>query len=197
MLSLDISSPSLEGYLFPDTYKLPKGARPTDIVKLMVGRLRASYTDEIKAAMSQSGWSENAMLTLASIVEKEAIIDEERPIISAVYRNRLRIDMPLQADPTSIYGVRSSKIKIVSSDLRNRTSYNTYVIKGLPPGPIASPGLKSIKAALFPAKVPYIYFVSRGNGTHIFTSSLADHNNAIKQVRAAAAQVTDKGKEHS
>lgn len=195
--SINISAPSVEGYLFPETYKLPKGVRPADIIRFMVGRLRASYTDEIKAAMTQSRWSENDVLTLASIVEKEAVTDEERPIISAVYRNRLRIGMPLQADPTSIYGVRSSKIKIVSSDLRNRTPYNTYFIKGLPPGPIASPGLNSIRAALFPAKVPYVYFVSRGDGTHIFTSSLAEHNNAIKRIRAAADRASEKEKEHS
>ena len=195
--SLNIGSPSIEGYLFPETYKLPKGARPADIVKLMVGRLRASYTDEMKAAMLKSGWSENDVLTLASIVEKEAITDEERTVISAVYRNRLRIGMPLQADPTAIYGVKSSKLKIVSSDLRNRTPYNTYIIKGLPPGPIASPGIKSIKAAIFPAKAPYIYFVSRGDGTHIFTSSLAEHNQAIRQVRAAPDRNTDKEKEHT
>ena len=196
--SLDIDAPSLEGYLFPDTYKLPKGARPIDIVKLMVGKLRASYTADLKAAMTGSGWNENDVLTLASIIEKEAEVDSERPIISAVYHNRLRIGMPLQADPTAIYGVKSSKLRIVSSDLRNRTPYNTYLIKGLPPGPIASPGLKSIKAAIFPAKVQYIYFVSRGNGTHIFTSSLAEHNEAIRQVRATAAEKpSDDEKERS
>ncbi|HTZ19198.1 MAG TPA: endolytic transglycosylase MltG [Dissulfurispiraceae bacterium] len=183
LASLNIDAPSAEGYLFPETYKLPKGARPADIIKLMVGKLRESYTDEIKARMQQSGWTENAVLTLASIIEKEAETDEERPIISAVYRNRLNIGMPLQADPTAIYGVKNSKTRIVSSDLRNKTPYNTYVISGLPPGPIASPGLKSIRAALSPAKVPYIYFVSRGDGTHIFTSSLSDHNNAVRLVR--------------
>jgi len=190
--SLKINSPSIEGYLFPETYKLPKGAQPGDIIRLMVGKLRESYTDEIKARMKQIGWSENDLLTLASIIEKEAQTDEERPVISAVYHNRLKMDMLLQADPTAIYGVKSSKAKIMSSDLKNITPYNTYVIKGLPPGPIASPGLKSIMAALSPAKVPYIYFVARGNGTHVFTSSLAEHNVAIKQVRASNAQSRDK-----
>jgi UPF0755 protein len=184
LASLNIKAPSIEGYLFPETYKLPKGVRPADIIRFMVGKLREAYTDEIKARMQQSGWTENQVLTLASIIEKEAETDEERPIISAVYRNRLDIGMPLQADPTAIYGVKSSKVKIVSSDLRNKTPYNTYVINGLPPGPIASAGLKSIRAALLPAKVPYIYFVSRGDGTHIFTSSLSEHNNAVKHVRA-------------
>jgi UPF0755 protein len=186
LASLNINSASIEGYLFPETYRLPKGARPADIIRLMAGKLRESYTDEIKASMQQTGWSENDMLTLASIIEKEAMSDEERPVISAVYHNRLKLGMPLQADPTAIYGVKSSKIRILSSDLKNRTPYNTYIIKGLPPGPIASPGLKSIQAALSPAKVPYIYFVSRGDGTHIFTSTLPEHNNAINHVRAQA-----------
>jgi len=190
--SLNIESPSLEGYLFPDTYKLPKGARPGDIVRFMVGKLRESYTDEIKARMQQTGWSENDVLTLASIIEKEAQTDEERPVISAVYHNRLKMGMPLQADPTAIYGIKSSKTRITSIDLKNKTPYNTYVIKGLPPGPIASPGLKSIMAALSPAKVPYIYFVSRGNGTHIFTSSLSEHNAAIRKVRSSATESDDK-----
>ncbi len=188
LASLNISSPSLEGYLFPETYKLPKGARPADIVRLMVGKLRESYTDEIRTHIQKDGWTENEVLTLASIIEKEAETDEERPVISAVYRNRLHIGMPLQADPTAIYGVKSSKVKIVSSDLRNKTPYNTYIINGLPPGPIASPGLKSIRAALFPAKVSYIYFVSRGDGTHIFTSSLSEHNNAVRHVRAQGSK---------
>jgi len=186
--ALGIDAPTVEGYLFPETYKLPKGTHAADIIKLMVGKLRASYTDEIKSEVAKSGWSENAILTLASIIEKEAESDEERPIISAVYRNRLRMGMPLQADPTAIYGVKSSKVRILSSDLRNNTPYNTYVIKGLPPGPIASPGMKSIEAALHPAKVPYIYFVSRGNGSHIFTTSYAEHNEAIRQVRAMSEQ---------
>lgn len=192
LASLNINAPSVEGYLFPETYKLPKGAKPADIIRLMVNKLRESYTDEIKSRMQQSGWSEKDVLTLASIIEKEAETDEERPVISAVYRNRLRIGMPLQADPTAIYGVKSSKLKIVVSDLKNKTPYNTYVINGMPPGPIASPGLKSIRAALFPANVPYIYFVSRGDGTHIFTSSLSEHNEAIKHVRAAIAQKEEK-----
>ena len=192
LASLNINSASIEGYLFPETYRLPKGARLADIIRLMAGKLRESYTDEIKTRLQQTGWSENDMLTLASIIEKEAVSDEERPVISAVYHNRLKLGMPLQADPTAIYGVKSSKVKILSSDLKKRTPYNTYVIKGLPPGPIASPGLKSIQAALSPAKVPYIYFVARGDGTHIFTSSLLEHNNAINHVRAQTARVDNK-----
>jgi UPF0755 protein len=183
--SLDISGPSIEGYLYPETYKLQKGARPDDIIKLMVGKLRDAYTDDIRKGMKRLRWTENQVLTLASIIEKEAATDQERPIVSAVYHNRLRKHMPLQADPTAIYGIKSSRIKIKSSDLRNKTPYNTYLIKGLPPGPIASPGIKSIKAAVNPAQVPYLYFVARGDGTHMFSTNLPEHNDAIRRVRSA------------
>jgi UPF0755 protein len=135
--------------------------------------------------MKQMKWTENQVLTMASIVEKEAATDQERTIISGVYHNRLRKRMPLQADPTAIYGVKSSREKIRLSDLKNKTLYNTYVIKGLPPGPIASPGIKSIRAALFPANVPYLYFVSRGDRTHIFTTKNSEHVEAVSNVRSA------------
>ena len=131
---------------------------------------------------------------MASIIEKEAITDEERPIISAVYHNRIKKRMPLQADPTAIYGVKSSKLKITRNDLRKKTPYNTYVIKGLPPGPIASPGIKSITAALYPANVPYMYFVSRKNGTHYFSKTIAEHNAAIKRIRSSKKNGNSNGK---
>jgi UPF0755 protein len=185
--SLDIDGPSAEGYLYPETYKLHKGVRPHEIIKLMVGRLRNIYTSEIKERMQKLNMDERQTLTLASIIEKEAATDQERQLVSAVYHNRLRKGMLLQADPTAIYGVKSSRSKITSSDLRNKTPYNTYVIKGLPPGPIASPGVKSIKAALAPANVPYLFFVARGDRTHIFSVKLSDHNNAIRTVRAAVS----------
>jgi UPF0755 protein len=185
--SMEIRAPSAEGYLYPETYKLYKGVRPEEIVKLMVGKLRSMYTDEIKARMNQLELNERQILTLASIIEREAAVDRERPIVSAVYHNRLRKGMPLQADPTAIYGVKNSRTKITSADLRNKTPYNTYVIKGLPPGPIASPGIKSIKAALFPANVPYVFFVARGDRTHIFSVKFSDHNQAIRMVRASGS----------
>jgi UPF0755 protein len=183
--SLDIKGPSAEGYLFPETYRLPKGTRPDAIIKLMVGKLRDAYTEEMKERMKEMKWTENQVLTMASIVEKEAATDAERATIAGVYYNRLRRHMPLQADPTAIYGVKSSREKIRLSDLKNRTFYNTYVIKGLPPGPIASPGMKSIKAALYPANVPYLYFVSRGDRTHVFTANNKEHLEAVKKVRSA------------
>ncbi|MGD0282657.1 MAG: endolytic transglycosylase MltG [Dissulfurispiraceae bacterium] len=182
---LDVNAPSLEGYIFPQTYRIPKGVNPKSVLKGMVGMLRRAYTDEIRERMKELGWSENKVLVLASIIEKEAVTDEERPIISAVYQNRINKGMPLQADPTAIYGVKSSKLKITKDDLKNQTDYNTYVIKGLPPGPIASPGIKSITAALYPAKVPYLYFVSQNNGTHHFSVTWEEHSAAVKRIRAA------------
>jgi UPF0755 protein len=189
--SMDIKAPSVEGYLYPDTYKLYKGVRPEEVIKLMVGRLRSAYTNEIRERMKKLDLDERQMLTLASIIEKEAAVDKERPLVSAVYHNRLRKGMLLQADPTAIYGVKGSRSKITGSDLRNKTPYNTYIIQGLPPGPIASPGIKSIRASLYPADVPYIFFVSRGDRTHIFSVKLSDHNEAIRLVRSTVPRESE------
>jgi UPF0755 protein len=120
---------------------------------------------------------------MASIIEKEAVADDERPLIAAVYFNRLKKNMPLQADPTAIYGIKAAREKITRNDLFTKTPYNTYVIKGLPPGPIASPGLKSIIAALHPADVPYLYFVSNNDGTHNFSETLSQHAEAVRAYR--------------
>ncbi|MEW6571528.1 MAG: endolytic transglycosylase MltG [Nitrospirota bacterium] len=179
----DIGAPTFEGYLFPDTYKIPKGMSPEESIGMMIGRMREKFSDKLIARAAELGLSENEVLTLASIIEKEAVTDGERPIISAVYHNRLKKKIPLQADPTAIYGIKSSKKKITSSDLRRKTPYNTYVVNGLPPGPIASPGLKSIIAALHPAQVPYIYFVSNNDGTHQFSVTAEEHAAAVKAYR--------------
>lgn len=182
--SLEVDAPSMEGYLFPQTYRIPKGVNPKSVLKVMVGMLRKEYTDEMLERMQKMGWNENKVLTLASIIEKEAIVDEERTTISAVYHNRIKKGMQLQADPTSIYGVKSSKLKITRNDLKQKTDYNTYVIKGLPPGPIACPGIKSIIAALHPAKVSYLYFVSQNNGRHYFSETWEEHVAAIRRIRS-------------
>lgn len=179
----NIDAPTFEGYLFPDTYKIPKGMNPRDAIGLMINRMREKYSIELRIRAAELGLSEKEVLTLASIIEKEATIDWERPLISAVYHNRLKKGMPLQADPTSIYGVKSSKEKITISDLKRKTPYNTYIIKGLPPGPIASPGIKSISAALYPAEVPYIYFVSNNDGTHTFSVTPEEHLSAVESYR--------------
>jgi len=179
----DIDTTTFEGYLFPDTYRIPKGMDPEDAINMMINRMREQYSGELLERTYEIGLSEREVLTLASIIEKEAETDRERPIISAVYHNRLKKGVPLQADPTSIYGIKSSRKKITGKDLRRKTPYNTYIIKGLPPGPICSPGIKSITAALYPAKVPYIYFVSNGDGTHTFSITLREHMAAVRTQR--------------
>ncbi|MEW6162032.1 MAG: endolytic transglycosylase MltG [Nitrospirota bacterium] len=179
----DIDAPTFEGYLFPDTYRIPKGMDPVDAISMMMSKMREKYSGELMEKTYELSLSEREVLTLASIIEKEAVTDEERPLISAVYHNRLRKGIPLQADPTSIYGIKGSREKITERDLRRRTPYNTYIIKGLPPGPIASPGIKSIIAALYPADVPYIYFVSNNDGSHHFSVTPEEHLSAVKSYR--------------
>jgi UPF0755 protein len=181
--SLDVDAPSLEGYLYADTYKFPKGLDIREVLSIMVNRMREKYDDDMTARTMEMGLSEREVLTMASIVEKEAITDKERPVIAAVYYNRLRKHMPLQADPTTVYGVKSSSEKITKDDLLRRSPYNTYMIRGLPPGPIAAPGMKSIQAALNPAEVPFLYFVSNNDGTHKFSVTFTNHEEAVKIYR--------------
>ena len=183
LASHDIEAQSMEGYLYPDTYIVPKGIKAEDALDIMLSRMKEKFSPEIAARAEALGMTKTGVLTLASIIEKEAVADEERPVISAVYHNRLRKGMPLQADPTSIYGIKSSKERITKADLQRKTPYNTYVIKGLPPGPIASPGLKSMIAAVNPAQVPYLYFVSNNDGTHNFSISLNEHEAAVRAYR--------------
>ncbi|MDX9715083.1 MAG: endolytic transglycosylase MltG [Dissulfurispiraceae bacterium] len=177
---LDIDSPSLEGYLAPQTYKFPKGAKPSAVLKFMVNTQRSTYPEDFEQKADKLNMTENEVLTLASIIEREAVTNDERPLISAVFHNRLKKGMPLQADPTAIYGVKSYSQRITKEDLKRRTLYNTYVIKGLPPGAIASPGRRSIEAALNPARANYYYFVSNRDGTHKFSATLSEHNEAVK-----------------
>lgn len=181
--SLGVDGPSLEGYLFPDTYRFPKGTPPDKLISTMVSRLMQLYNGELMARTNEMGLSMNTVLTLASIIEKEAVTDFERPIISAVFYNRLKKGMPLQADPTAIYGIKPPRSTVSKYDLLKKTKYNTYKIRGLPPGPIASPGFKSIRAALYPAKVSYLYFVSNHDGTHTFSTTYDDHRRAIENVK--------------
>lgn len=174
-----IHAPSIEGYIFPDTYLIPKGVLLRDAVGLMINRMQRKFSS-VASRAAQIGMTENQVLTLASIIEKEAVVDSERPLISAVYHNRLDRNMPLQSDPTAVYGIKGPGEKITRSDLQRITPYNTYVIKGLPPGPIASPGMKSIDAAVYPADVPYLYFVSKNDRVHHFSTTLADHEKAVR-----------------
>lgn len=181
--SFDVHAPSLEGYLFPDTYHFPKGATTVEVLSTMVKRLRKVYDGEMRDRTFDLGLDVNSVLTLASIIEKEAVFDSERAVISGVFHNRLRRGIPLQADPTAIYGVRPFSEGVRKSDLYRKTEYNTYIIKGLPPGPIASPGLKSIKAALYPDDVPYLFFVSDARGGHRFSTTLKEHQRAIREYK--------------
>ena len=192
LASYEIDAPTFEGYLFPDTYKIPKGMDPEDAIGMMINKMREKYSGELMVRASKLGLSEREVLTLASIIEKEAATDDERYLISAVYHNRLRKGIPLQADPTAIYGIKSFREKITAKDLQRKTPYNTYIIKGLPPGPIASPGIKSINAALYPADVPYIYFVSNNDGSHLFSVTAEEHQAAVKSYREKK-QMENKG----
>ena len=193
----DIKAPSIEGYIYPDTYFIPKGMETEEALDIMISRMREKLTDKLNARAEELGMTENLVLTLASIIEKEAVVDSERSLISAVYHNRLRKNMLLQADPTAIYGVKSSKERITLTDLKRKTAYNTYVIKGLPPGPIASPSIKSITAALYPADVPYIYFVAQDDRSHRFSETAAQHTEAVKRYRSMKQQKINSTKEGS
>lgn len=185
--SLKVDAPSLEGYIFPDTYNFAKGLEPETIFSIMVQKMRETFDASMKKKAQELGMSENEILTIASIIEKEAIVDEDRPLISAVLYNRLKKKMRLQMDPTAVYGIKKISLRITREDLKRYTPYNTYLIEGLPPGPISSPGLKSIIAALYPAKVSYLYFVSRNDGTHHFSRTWEEHEKAVTNYRQSAS----------
>lgn len=182
--SLGVEAGSLEGYLFPDTYYLPKGITLPDIAKRMVQRYRAVYTRDYQQRATEIGLTEHQVLTLASIVEKEAKVASERKLVSAVYHNRLKKGMKLQADPTAVYGKRAWITKVSAEDLKRKTPYNTYLHKGLPPGPIANPGQGAILAALYPEQVGYLFFVAQGDGSHHFSNEFSEHEKAINRYRA-------------
>ena len=182
---LDIPTPTVEGYLFPDTYTYPDGTGAADIVADMVRAFERRWTPERSAAAVALGMSRHDVMTLASIVEKEAAREEERAVISAVYHNRLRKHMLLQADPTVQYALGRKPGRVLFRDLRVKSPYNTYRVKGLPPGPIAAPGEASIDAALHPADVPYLYFVARPDGRHVFSTTYRDHAVAVRGYREA------------
>lgn len=179
LAALKIDAPSLEGFLMPDTYLFEKGVTPREAVEAMVSNLRKRYPSGFYEKLRELGMSENELLALASIIEREAAADEERAVISAVYHNRLKLGMRLEADPTCIYGVKSYKEGVRHADISNDTPYNTYRIRGLPPGPIAMPSQKSIAAALYPTNDPYLFFVSNSDGTHRFSMTFGEHKRAV------------------
>lgn len=189
--TLDLSVPTLEGYLFPTTYHFPKSTNPREIIRTMVAFTWKAFTPELRARANEKGMTIHEVLTLASVIEKETGIASERPLISAVFHNRLRRGIPLQSDPTVIYALESFDGNLRKRDLSVESPYNTYRVRGLPPGPIANPGAESIAAALHPAEASYLYFVSRNDGTHHFSSTLAEHNRAVdKYQRRASRQLS-------
>jgi UPF0755 protein len=173
----------LEGYLFPETYLLGHTATAAQLVSQMVDRFRAVWTD-VSASHAPEGLSLHQVVALASLIEKETASPEERPLIAAVYRNRLRVGMGLQADPTVVYALmRAGRYNgnIRKVDLSINSPYNTYRFAGLPPGPIAAPGRAALEAALAPADVRYLFFVSRNDGSHAFSETLGEHNANVRK----------------
>ena len=178
-----LDAPSAEGYLFPDTYQFVRGMTPEQMLGRMIQRMQAKLTDDIRARARGRGLTVHQLLTLASIIEREAVVRDERQLISAVFWNRLKLGMPLQADPTVQYAVGKERRALTRGDLATDHPYNTYVNAGLPPGPIASPGLSAIEAALDPAAVKYLYFVAKDDQRHHFSISAAEHNTAVARYR--------------
>lgn len=179
--SLNINADSIEGYLFPDTYYFNRSMNTRRIMKKMVDTFREKVTQEMIMKANSMGLNEHQFVTFASLIGKESGNNSEKPFIAAVFYNRMKKGMRLQSDPTAVYDMDDFQGKVLKSHLKRKSPYNTYLIKGLPPGPIANPGLDSLKAVLNPAPVDYIYFVSKNDGTHNFSSSLAEHNQAVKQ----------------
>ena len=185
--TLGIQSDSVEGYLFPDTYQFVKGMTPEEILARMVLRMRDQITPELLEQARALDLSVHQLLTLASIVEREAVDPKEMPLISAVFWNRLKRDIPLQADPTVQYAVGKEGRALTLADLQVDSPFNTYRRLGLPPAPIANPGRAAIEAAVRPAPVNYLYFVAVNDRRHHFSTSLAEHNAAVARYRLAKA----------
>jgi UPF0755 protein len=177
--TLSVDAASLEGYLFPNTYKFARRTKPKEILKEMVEGLWAVFTPELRQRAQEIHMTPHQVLTLASVIEKETGAAQERELISSVFHNRLKRGIPLQSDPTVIYGLDYFDGNIRKKDLDSKSPYNTYRVRGLPPGPISNPGLGAIRAALYPAPTRNLYFVSRNDGTHQFSSTLAEHNRAV------------------
>ena len=184
IVALDPEASSLEGYLFPDTYSLPRTATADDLAETMVARFKVVFGESLRRQAAETGLSVPEVVTLASLVERETALAEERPLIAAVFRNRLSMGMALQCDPTVIYALDRAGLydgNLTRANLTFDSRYNTYRYSGLPPGPIAAPGLPSLEAAVQPADVGYLYFVSRNDGSHVFAASLREHNRNVRE----------------
>lgn len=176
----NLPGPTLEGYLFPDTYHFARGVSVRKIVETLILRFRDVF-EPLKARAEERRMSLHEVVTLASIVEKETGRLDERPIIASVFLNRLERGMRLQTDPTVIYGIQGFNGNLTRKDLQTKTPYNTYRIKGLPPGPIANPGEASLRAVLYPSDTDYLFFVSKNDGSHQFSKTLSEHNRAVRK----------------
>ena len=183
--SLGIDAPDLEGYLFPETYRFSLTMTEEQVVRMVVGHFLEIFDQKMKRRARAMGMTVGEVVTLASIVEGEAQLDEERPIVAAVYHNRLKKNMRLQADPTVQYAIPDGPRRLFYRDYRVDSPYNTYRHRGLPPGPIMSPGQASLVATLYPADVDYLYFVARGDGSHVFTQTPKEHEAAKRQTLSA------------
>lgn len=193
---LDPRASDLEGYLFPETYALTRDTSARRLVLEMVRRFRGAYDGELRRSAEAQGFSTREFVTLASIIEKETGRADERPLVAAVYRNRLRIGMGLQADPTVVYALQKAGSydgNIRRVDLQLDSPYNTYRYRGLPPGPIAAPGAASLAAAAKPATADYLYFVSRNDGSHAFAQTLAEHNRNVREFQILARRRQARG----
>ena len=188
--SLGAPGPTLEGYLFPETYRFAQRVSVETIAVALLQTYRDMWTDERRAALDSAGLDERALVALASIVQAEARWEDEMPLISAVFHNRLRRGMRLQADPTVQYALQAHQSRLLFSHIDSVADhpYNTYTHAGLPPGPIGSPGAAAIDAALHPAALPYLYFVARDDGRHEFSRTLQQHNRTVERIRRSRAQ---------
>ncbi len=183
---LDPLAADLEGYLFPETYRLPKGISASEILSKMVEQFRGVLTEPWRRRAAALGFSVRDAVILASMIEKETGRPEEKPLVSSVFHNRLRADMRLECDPTIIYALKKAGTydgKLHGKDLRFDSPYNTYLHAGLPPGPICNPGRSSLEAALHPADTGFLYFVARHDGSHQFSRTLREHNRAVDEYR--------------
>lgn len=184
---LGVPGPGLEGYLFPDTYHFARGVSVEEVVGTMVARYRAFWTDARRARLDSASMDERAIVTLASIVQSEARVDDEMELISSVYHNRLERGWRLEADPTVLYALGGWRPRLLyaAMDSVAENPYNTYTHTGLPPGPIGSPGERALDAALDPAEAPYMFFVAWPDGSHVFSRTLAEHNRAVAEAARA------------
>ncbi len=180
---LGLDAGSMEGFLFPETYDFPPNIRPEAVISRMYSELKYKLKKRFYRRMLELDMSLNEVLTLASIIEDEAKLKREQPIISGVYHNRLKKGMLLQADPTVRYALKKFKDPLLYKDLEVNREYNTYLYPGLPPGPISNPGLDAIEAALYPDSVEYLYFVSERDGSHYFSRTVFEHNRAKNRIK--------------